>query len=177
MATRRASSVACQEGDWGQSTTSPWDPVPPAPQGTGGWQGWLVRTHPVVKPAGLHAPTHPATNSSPLTISPVQFSSHPSTHPAKPTFHHSTWTSTSTHHPLTASFYETIHPLSTYLHTHPSIHPHVPAAPLVLLTGLCSQVSSPVSPLILVTDFSYASSLQKSQKDNSKRNCLALYFL
>ena len=125
MATRRASSVACQEGDWGQSTTSPWDPVPPAPQGTGGWQGWLVRTHPVVKPAGLHAPTHPATNSSPLTISPVQFSSHPSTHPAKPTFHHSTWTSTSTHHPLTASFYETIHPLSTYLHTHPSIHPHV----------------------------------------------------
>lgn len=55
--------------------------------------------------------------------------------------------------------------------------PHVLAAPRVLLTGLCSQVSSPMSLLILVTDFSYASSLQKSQKDNSKRNCLALYFL
>lgn len=55
--------------------------------------------------------------------------------------------------------------------------PTCSAAPRVLLTGLCSQVSSPVSLLTLVTDFSYASSLRKSQKDNSKRNCLALYFL
>lgn len=59
----------------------------------------------------------------------------------------------------------------------PCLAPHVPDAPCVPLTGLCSQVSSPMSPLILVTDFSYASSLQKSQKDHSKRNCLALYFL
>ena len=36
----------------------------------------------------------------------------------------------------------------------PCLAPHVPDAPCVPLTGLCSQVSSPVSPLILVTDFS-----------------------
>lgn len=140
----------------------PRDPVPPAPRGTGGWQGWLVRTHPMVKPAGLHAPTHPATNSSPLTTSPVQFSSHPSTHPAKPTFHRSTWTSTSTHHPLTASFYETIHPLSPYLHTHPSIQTssqllmchscpiHLPAHPSI------HPSTRPAADLVLIhTPFIY----------------------
>lgn len=101
--------------------------LPPGPSPTSPPGNWWVaglageEDPPHGQASSLHASTHPATNSSPLTTSPAQFPSHPSIHPAKPTFHHSTLTSTSTHHPLIASFYQTIHPSSTYLHTNPSI--------------------------------------------------------
>ena len=65
---RPEESLICEVsgGRLGTKHRLPRDPVPPAPRGTGRRQGWLVkRTHPVIRPASLHASTHPATSSSP----------------------------------------------------------------------------------------------------------------
>ena len=78
-------SLICEVsgGRLGTEHRLPQDPVPLAPRGTGRQQGWLVkRTHPVIRPASLHASTHPATPvhpphniTSPVPQSPIHIPS------------------------------------------------------------------------------------------------------